>query len=322
MKQRWEIIVTVVLVGLLAGCSAKSTAPSAKPSKTSSKVKSVSVSQDKPKAKKTVETTSSSASENSQTSASQSSSAKTALWDDAKKQALQTFMGSWGTTMGQTYQSYDLTRDSDYAGIHFPSQLTQTNLSLDDVPITAAWSTDGSGSADYNVVAVYCDEDQKTVGGHLYLFTFHDGAPVVLLTTQNQAMPDNRLHFNVTGNADLKAGFTKIVNEQTTTNTTSTSSTTAEKAITFDEAVQIVLKNQLPYHDDSAAFTSSKMSNQNSLPNGGIEIKCFGGAQGMNLFKLTPKPNNRVNITAQYGSIRDGQDGETAPIAKDITVAR
>ncbi|MEJ1319936.1 DUF4767 domain-containing protein [Latilactobacillus sakei] len=42
-----------------------------------------------------------------------------ALWDSNKKQALATFMSSWGTTMGQTYQSYDLTRDTNYARYSF-----------------------------------------------------------------------------------------------------------------------------------------------------------------------------------------------------------
>ncbi|MCP8852557.1 DUF4767 domain-containing protein [Latilactobacillus sakei] len=113
-------------------------------------------------------------------SQSQTKQAK-ALWDSSKKQALATFMSGWGTTMGQTYQSYDLTRDTDYAGIHFPSKLAQTDLAVDDTPVTAAWSTDGTGSADYNVVAIYCDVDGGTVGGHLYLFTFHNGQPVVLI---------------------------------------------------------------------------------------------------------------------------------------------
>lgn len=92
--------------------------------------------------------------------------------------------------------------------------------------------------------------------------------------------------------------------------------------ITFEEAQTLLTNNGLRFKDETELFTNSGMSNQVSLDGGGIEVKQFGGAQGIDLFKLTPKPNNMVYITAQYGSIKDGQLGETAPIAQEMTVSR
>lgn len=180
MKKSYSLILTVAVVSLLGACSAKgeqTTKSTSTSTSHSKKVTSVTSSQ-----KQVRKETTSSVSQSKKQSQPQTQTKQVkALWDSNKKQALATFMSSWGTTMGQTYQSYDLTRDTNYAGIHFPSKLAQTDLAVDDTPVTAAWSTDGTGSADYNVVAIYCDVDGGTVGGHLYLFTFHNGQPVVLI---------------------------------------------------------------------------------------------------------------------------------------------
>lgn len=153
----------------------------------------------------------------------QTTQAVSLLWDAQKKQELAAFMQTWGESMNQQYTSYDEAHSSNYAGLHFPADFGQYTMAVDEVTATIAWSTNGLGEADYNVVAVYCDVDGGTIGGHLYLFAFtQTKEPVVLITEQNQAMPDNRLHFTKTKNKELQAGFvqiarTPVVSEQTTT---------------------------------------------------------------------------------------------------------
>lgn len=307
MKNTWRLILTVAVVSLLGACSAKGEQQTKSTSTShSKKVTAVTSSQ-----KKIHKETTSSMSQTKPQSQAQT------LWDSSRKQALATFMSSWGTTMGQAYQSYDLTRDTDYAGIHFPSKLAQTDLAVDDTPVTAAWSTDGTGSADYNVVAIYCDVDGGTAGGHLYLFTFHNGQPVVLITSQNQGTPDNRLHFSVTANTDLKTGFANIVSGQGTGQAnTSQPTTNAVSPISAAEAQAILAKQNIEYH----VSQPEPQGNNASLPGGGILLKQYYGAQGIKIFKLTPKPESKVNITVQEGTIKDGQGGLAAPISQNITV--
>lgn len=316
MKNSWRLILTVAVVSLLGACSAKGEHQT-KSTSTSHSKKVTAVTSSQKQVRK--ETTSSVSQSKKQSQPQTQTKQVKALWDSNKKQALATFMSSWGTTMGQTYQSYDLTRDTNYAGIHFPSKLAQTDLAVDDTPVTAAWSTDGTGSADYNVVAIYCDVDGGTVGGHLYLFTFHNGQSVVLITSQNQGTPDNRLHFSVTANTDLKTGFANIVSGQGSGQAnTSQPTTNAVSPISAAEAQAILAKQNIEYH----VSQPEPQGNNASLPGGGILLKQYYGAQGIKIFKLTPKPESKVNITVQEGTIKDGQGGLAAPISQNITVDR
>lgn len=158
-----------------------------------------------------------------ETSTTTTQATQALLWDNKKKEELASFIQRWGKTMNQSYISYDEANSSNYAGLHFPADFDKYTMAVDDITTTIAWSTNGLGEAEYNVVAVYCDVDGGTIGGHLYLFAFKEQQPVVLITEQNQATPDNRLHFTVTKNQELKNGFAKIANEPISTTTTSVS---------------------------------------------------------------------------------------------------
>ncbi len=53
---------------------------------------------------------------------------------------------------------------------------------------------DGTGHADFNLVAVYSDvETGEYLGQHVYFFGFQNGQPKVYLTQQNQGN-DEKLH--------------------------------------------------------------------------------------------------------------------------------
>ena len=146
------------------------------------------------------------------------------LWNQSKNQKLASFMQKWGTTMNQQYKSYGPGNNTNFYGIAFPQQFDQTLLKVDNQTVSMKWSNDGTGNADYNVVAIYCDSDTaQPMNEHLYLFTFHNGNPVVLITQQTNGNvtksanngPDDGLHFKETANQDLSNGFKAIANGKT-----------------------------------------------------------------------------------------------------------
>ena len=148
------------------------------------------------------------------------------LWNQSKNQKLASFMQKWGATMNQQYKSYGPGNNTNFYGIAFPQQFDQTLLKVDNQTVSMKWSNDGTGNADYNVVAIYCDSDTaQPMNEHLYLFTFHNGNPVVLITQQTNGNvtksanngPDDGLHFKETANQDLSNGFKAIANGKTTT---------------------------------------------------------------------------------------------------------
>lgn len=132
------------------------------------------------------------------------------LWNKDKATALDSFMKSWGNTMGQQYQSYFPGNNTDYYGLAFPKELGQHSIAVNgNTNVKVAWSNNGRGNADYNVVAIYCDSaTAKPMEAHLYLFTIHHGKPVVLVTMTTNG---NTLYFHETKNTALQNGFTKIM---------------------------------------------------------------------------------------------------------------
>lgn len=222
MKKQGVLFGAAALL-LLAGCSQKVEGPksTAKSSSTSQQVKT---------SKKAKKTTTSSAKKVSRKQVTQTSSSDKAVWSSAKSQALKTYMASFSQAMNQQYADYQPGNETHFFGLNYPSYFKEDKLAVDDQHVTADWSADGTGSNDYNVVGIYSDSAAAhDMSAHLYLFTIHDGQPVVLITEQNQGMPDGLVHFKETANTDLKQNFTQIVGggSATTANTTKTPSSTA-----------------------------------------------------------------------------------------------
>ncbi|MDB8869011.1 DUF4767 domain-containing protein [Pediococcus acidilactici] len=134
-----------------------------------------------------------------------------ALWDPRKAEQLSSFMESFGQTMDQSYTACTPGHNTTYAGLHYPDDLKQRRTAFDDQKLSAGWAPTGKGHYRVNVVAVYEDPGQGTLGGHVYLFAIKDGKAVVYHTSQNQGMPDNLTHFTTTENQTLRQGFAKIV---------------------------------------------------------------------------------------------------------------
>ncbi|EME3519451.1 DUF4767 domain-containing protein, partial [Enterococcus faecium] len=160
-------------------------------------------------------TTESSKATSSDTSDSQ---IKQELWDTNKASQLETFVPQWGKTLGQEYKSYNPQNNVSLYGTPLPSAVIDGNwkMAINEAPVTVQWSEDGTGQADFNLVAVYSDvETGEYLGQHVYFFGIQNGQPKVYLTQQNQGNENNYLYFNETQNQQLKQGFIDIVNGQT-----------------------------------------------------------------------------------------------------------
>lgn len=222
-----SVISMGVLIGLLAlsGCS-KSEDMTTKNSSTSQTSISTTISSTKQSNITTSSTTSTTSSTSTGVSTSQSmeSTSETisepeTAWNAEKSGALDSFMTSWGQEMGQTYGAYQPNNNVNYYGVQFPSEVVGANakmpIAINDIIVSSEWSETGESSADYSIVAAYSDAQtgspKASMSRHVYLFGFTNDQPVVLVSMQNQGMPDGALHFRLTENAALTNGFRGIV---------------------------------------------------------------------------------------------------------------
>ena len=90
---------------------------------------------------------------------SSSEEVKNTLWDTNKASQLETFVTQWGKTLGQEYKSYNLQNNVSLYGTPLPSAVIDGNwkMAINEAPVTVQWSEDGTGHADFNLVAVYSD---------------------------------------------------------------------------------------------------------------------------------------------------------------------
>ncbi|WP_270284890.1 DUF4767 domain-containing protein [Enterococcus lactis] len=182
---------------------------------------------------------------------SSSEEVKNTLWDTNKASKLETFVTQWGKTLGQEYKSYNLQNNVSLYGTPLPQAVINGDwkMAINEAPVTVQWSEDGTGQADFNLVAVYSDvETGEYLGQHVYFFGFQNGQPKVYLTQQNQGNENNYLYFNETQNQQLKQGFIDIVNGQTPSTqqatTTTTQSTSSSAISSWEAAKETVLNNK------------------------------------------------------------------------------
>ncbi|SPS07490.1 DUF4767 domain-containing protein [Latilactobacillus sakei] len=150
----------------------------------------------------------------SESSASHSEKVANPLWDESKQDKLQSFMADWGTDMNQDYQAYSNHHNVSMYGVDLPGDLLSGAIQTEvgGSPVTVKWSEDGvSGKADYKVVAAYSDAKSDGDEDHFYLFTIHNGRPVVLIAQEGQGSTSSSIAFKGTENTDLRSGFSDII---------------------------------------------------------------------------------------------------------------
>lgn len=140
-----------------------------------------------------------------------------ALWNEEKDAQLNSYIQRWQLAMGQHYQRYYPESGAgrlNFYGVSYPDDFAKQAINVSGRSLSVDTSKNGRGAADFNVVAIYSDIQQAQMNGHLYLFGFEDEQPHVLITQQNQGMPDGKVHFTDTANQDLADNFRRIVGSQ------------------------------------------------------------------------------------------------------------
>lgn len=239
------------------------------------------------------------------TTESSSEEVKNTLWDSEKSTQLATFVPQWGKTLGQEYKSYNPQNNVSLYGTPLPQAVINGNwkMAINEAPVAIQWSEDGTGHADFNLVAVYSDvETGEYLGQHVYFFGFENGQPKVYLTQQNQGNENNYLYFNETQNQQLKQGFIDIVNGQTpqtpvveestqqatTTTTQATTDSATPSSHERAQAIREILKQNQGFNEEVL----------NSIPDEEILDSFVGNATNAQLAQ------SAMNLLEKYPNLK------------------
>ncbi|MBL5014349.1 hypothetical protein CU016_1112 [Enterococcus lactis] len=239
---------------------------------------------------------------------SSSEEVKNTLWDTNKASQLETFVTQWGKTLGQEYKSYNLQNNVSLYGTPLPSAVIDGNwkMAINEAPVTVQWSEDGTGHADFNLVAVYSDvETGEYLGQHVYFFGFQNGQPKVYLTQQNQGNDKNYMYFNETQNQQLKQGFIDIVNGQTpqtpVVEESTQQATTTEESIVSSDSPSAYRVDLYERAETIRGLYASQGLNEdilNSIPDQEIVDSFVGNATNAQLAQST------TNLLEKYPNLK------------------
>lgn len=239
---------------------------------------------------------------------SSSEEVKNTLWDTNKDSQLETFVTQWGKTLGHEYKSYNLQNNVSLYGTPLPSAVIDGNwkMAINEAPVTVQWSEDGTGHADFNLVAVYSDvETGEYLGQHVYFFGFQNGQPKVYLTQQNQGNDKNYMYFNETQNQQLKQGFIDIVNGQTpqtpVVEESTQQATTTEESIVSSDSPSAYSVDLYERAETIRGLYASQGLNEdilNSIPDQEIVDSFVGNATNAQLAQST------TNLLEKYPNLK------------------
>lgn len=239
---------------------------------------------------------------------SSSEEVKNTLWDSEKSTQLATFVTQWGKTLGQEYKSYNPQNNVSLYGTPLPQAVINGNwkMAINEAPVTVQWSEDGTGHADFNLVAVYSDvETGEYLGQHVYFFGFQNGQPKVYLTQQNQGNENNYLYFNETQNQQLKQGFIDIVNGQTpqtpVVEESTQQATTTEESIVSSDSPSAYSVDLYERAETIRGLYASQGLNEdilNSIPDQEIVDSFVGNATNAQLAQST------TNLLEKYPNLK------------------
>ncbi|MFC0277845.1 DUF4767 domain-containing protein [Enterococcus devriesei] len=130
------------------------------------------------------------------------------LWTNEQANQLALLMERWGETMGQKYQRYNETDSLNFQNSEITkANLTQEGISLAGQNRDVAVFPPNEKIGKVNIVGIYSDESR------LYLFTFDQGEPKVLVTDSGKN-EQGKLAFTETQNQALKQGYQAVANGQ------------------------------------------------------------------------------------------------------------
>ncbi|WP_099975284.1 Lreu_0056 family protein [Lactobacillus terrae] len=178
----------------------------------------------------------------------------TTPWDNQKDQKLESFINGWAPKMNQSYTRYDGKNPlKTSVGDQYPDDFNR--ISINGNKYSIGWSPKGNGNYEYNVVAIYNHDGTEPPAPNriTYLFTFHNGKPVVLVSESRDGDP----RFFETQNNEIKNSFAQIAdgkNSDQSANTTQSNSTTDNSGIETRDLKEIgVMVRQLLMPGDDLA---------------------------------------------------------------------
>ena len=202
---------------------------------------------------------------------SEKESDKKALWDESKKDSLRGFMVKFSHTMGQNYKEYNKQDSVDLYGVSLPADILndEWKMAVNNQAVQVEWSDNGVGSAPYQLVAVYSDAyTQPYMQKHVYFFIIEDGQPKVYVTQQNQGNDKNYMYFTETQNAEIKQGFSQIVEG----NSPSSSTDNKQSNVTYENNKMLAAKVLIKMSNLSADELQSKNITYSLYQNNPLQI--------------------------------------------------
>lgn len=196
------------------------------------------------------------------------------LWNSSKDVKLKQFMNQWAPTMNQSYDKYDGHHElSTNSGMKYPKDLSETTVNGSKNSI--GWSGTGKGKYDYNVVALY--NDNQSGNSHItYAFAFHNGEPVALVDQSTNGTPN----WTPTKNTDVSGNFEQIAGGKSadfsSSTSSSSSSTKSDNSSESSEDQKGSSKVHLNGGQSSVDYITKKMGDQGWTVTGGT----YGGAHG------------------------------------------
>ena len=236
---------TILVAGalLLTGCGQSKSASNSTSSAKTSTSKQTSV--------KTSSAKRSQTSKQSHASSASSSKQTTTLWSTHKANQLNTFINQWAPTMQQSYVKYDGKQPLKIStGMVYPTDFSKVNV--EGQKTTIGMSTDGKGSNEYNVVAIYnYDGTEPPLPNHItYFFAFHNGKPVALVDQSTNGTPN----LTATKNTKVQSNFEQIADNSSKLGTsTKVTTSTSQSSLVTDPKLIGVMVYQIVFPGDDVA---------------------------------------------------------------------
>lgn len=136
------------------------------------------------------------------------------IWNQDKANSLVSFMESWETQMGRSYQYADSTNDVKYYDRLFPLYLEIGSLdfTFNNQSISPVWYETADETDEYQIDGIFSDQEDNGTH-HLYFFVNHNGKPIVMVTDQNPSDSGNALNFSKTIHTDLLDKYAELLSK-------------------------------------------------------------------------------------------------------------
>ncbi|WP_225047162.1 DUF4767 domain-containing protein [Lacticaseibacillus kribbianus] len=245
------------------------------------------------------------------------SSASQPRWTAAKAAQLKRYVTAWGNQQGFVYHQYTKKRNGTYYSdaADVPNAMLDDNLVALNKPtntIAVAWATSDRATADYALVAAYCNDSNAVLGqSQLLLFTLHDGKPQVLATKQERSNDAGTTVFTVAKDAGLTDSFATIWRTGRTAVPNAAVAPVkdihAATAILQRASVQFApTKTPIQWNTERIVDTVGGPYRLNTTQkDGSLTVACLDGLHDVLIYRLMPQADGRVRIQAKFAKVND-----------------